>query len=172
MHEMHERWGKEEIETTYQRIWTWKRPKYWREEGLWWKEGVWIERKERKIEIFEYEINWVEPQVYIETCILIDREVSKMCWEQNLDKSRGIKEVLTAKNFDGSRRCRASIEQKKSSENWLDGSSYLSRGIEQTETGFFKEEKHKTTIVSKVAKNMRVVCETFARKHKCLILWR
>ena len=98
--------------------------------------------------------------------------------------------MLTAKNFDGSRRCRASIEQKKSSENWLDGSSYLSRGIErnpktliqkaclerhrasieQTKTMFFKEEKHKTTIVSKVAKNMRVVCETFARKHKCLIL--
>ena len=42
--------------------------------------------------------------------------------------------------------------------------------IKQTETRFFKEEKHKTTIVSRVAKNMHVGCETFARKHKCLIL--
>ena len=55
-------------------------------------------------------MNQVEPQVYIESVISIDREVSRICKEQNLDRSRGIEEVSTAKIFDGSRRYQAFID--------------------------------------------------------------
>ena len=61
-------------------------------------------------------MNQVEPQVYIESTILIDREVSRICKEQNLDRSRGVEEVSTAKIFNGSMRYQASIGQTENSE--------------------------------------------------------
>ena len=35
---------------------------------------VWIEKEERDIEIFQFEMIRVEPQIYIEKCSSIDRE--------------------------------------------------------------------------------------------------
>ena len=67
-------------------------------------------------------MNWVEPQVYIDLGILIDRGGIERCREPNFDRLRGIEEVLTAKIFDVS--------------------SFYQASIEQTETRFFKEEKH------------------------------
>ena len=74
MHQMHEEWEEEEILNTYQEIKAWIRPKSRREEGFWWKGEVWIKREEREIEIFEFEQNRVEPQLYIEKCSSIDQE--------------------------------------------------------------------------------------------------
>ena len=48
--------------------------------------------------------NQVKPQVYIESGISINREVSRIYKEQNLDRSRGIEEVSMEKIFDGSKR--------------------------------------------------------------------
>ena len=45
-------------------------------------------------------MNWVEPQVYIDLGILIDRGGIERCREPNFDRLRGIEEVLTAKIFD------------------------------------------------------------------------
>ena len=57
---------------------------------------------EKEREIFEYEMNWVKPQVCV--CVCVCRHLCiKRCREQNLDKLRGIEEVLMAKLFDVSR---------------------------------------------------------------------
>ena len=45
-------------------------------------------------------MNWVEPQVYIDLGILIDRGGIERGREPNFDRLRGIEEVLTAKIFD------------------------------------------------------------------------
>ena len=44
------------------------------EEGFWWNGEVWIKREEREIEIFEFEMDQVEPQTYIEKHNSIDWE--------------------------------------------------------------------------------------------------
>ena len=80
------------------------------------------ERRERDQYIWEWNdipIDWG----CIKNKILIDREVSRMCQWPN--------------SFDGSRMRRASIDRTESLEKWLDGSGYLSRGI---------EKNHKTSI--------------------------
>jgi len=55
-------------------------------------------------------------QASIKKKISIDREVSRRYWRQ--------------KDLDRSRRYWVSIEQTETPKNWLDGSGYLSRGIE------------------------------------------
>ena len=74
----------------------------------------------REIEIFDFAQSRVGPQIYIYIYIykrsLIDWEVSRRYrWQKDLNRLR---------------RYRVSIEQIETPKNWLDGSSYLLRDIE------------------------------------------
>ena len=71
-----------------------------------------LREREREIEIFEWEMNRVKPQVYMDLGILIDRRGIERCWEQNLDRLRGIQEVLIAKGFNVSSFYRTNREFK------------------------------------------------------------
>ena len=114
---MHEEWRKGGIKTTYQWIEAWNRLKLRLEEGFWWKRRVWIERKWRGIKVFEWEWNQVDPRKYIDPGISIDRGGIERCREQNLNRSRSIKELSMVKIYDVSREAssfyRANREFKK-----------------------------------------------------------
>ena len=60
---------------------------------------VWIKREERQIEIFEVEMNRVEPRVYIDLGISIDQGGIKRFREQKIDRLRGIKEESMTKSL-------------------------------------------------------------------------
>ena len=94
---------------------------------------VWIEREERGIEIFGWEVKQVKPRIYIESGISLDRDVLRRCREQNLDRSRWCRQPNC---FDGLRWCWASIEQTESLEIWLNGLGYLFRGMKKTQENF------------------------------------
>ena len=94
---------------------------------FWWKGKVWIEREEREIKMFKFEMNRVKPQIYIEIRSLIDWEGIE---NKNLIDWEVSRRYRWQKILDRLRRYRTSIEQTKTLKNWIDGSSYLSRGVE------------------------------------------
>lgn len=71
---MHERMREGRFRETYQQIEARIRLKTWWVERFERRNGVWVERKEKKIKIFEWRENRVEPQAYIELDNSIDRE--------------------------------------------------------------------------------------------------
>ena len=96
---------------------------------------VWIEREERDIEIFKFKQNQVGPQIYIYIYIYQKNAAPKIekassRYREKNSINREVSRYRQKKVIDRSRRYRASIEQTKTLKNWLDGSSYLSRGIE------------------------------------------
>ena len=90
------------------------------------KERVWIERTWRGIKMFEWKWNRVDPQIYMDPDILIDREGVERCQEQNPNRSRRYYREWF----------RASIKQIENLEKWLNGSGYVSRGIEKNPENF------------------------------------
>ena len=143
---MHEEWRKGGIKTTYQWIEAWNRLKLRLEEGFWWKRRVWIERKWRGIKVFEWEWNQVDPRKYIDPGISIDRGGIERCREQNLDRSKSIKELSTVKIYDVSREAssfyRANREFKK--KGLMDRAMYrvVLRKIQKTSVEEVCVERH------------------------------